>query len=156
MGNAAPMAPCHASWRWSPVLVMPRWSARGGGWWRDPTQAAQLDGYASDITRTFPANGKFTAPRALYDLVLASQDAAVAATKAGARFNDPHDATVAVLAQGMLDLGCWTRTRWAPPRTIDQRAYFPVLHAPHQPLAGHGCARLWQLCGTRRGGQVQF
>ena len=66
----------------------------------------ELDSYASDITRTFPADGKFTGPqRVLYDLVLASQDAAVAATKAGNRFNDPHDATVRVLAQGMLDVG---------------------------------------------------
>ena len=66
----------------------------------------ELDGYASDITRTFPANGRFTGPqRALYDLVLASQDAAVAATRPGARFVDPHDATVRVLAQGLLDLG---------------------------------------------------
>jgi Xaa-Pro aminopeptidase len=66
----------------------------------------ELDGYASDITRTFPANGRFTGPqRELYELVLASQEAAVAATRAGARFNDPHDATVKVLAQGMLDIG---------------------------------------------------
>ncbi len=65
----------------------------------------ELDGYASDITRTFPADGKFTGPqRALYDLVLASQYAAVNATRAGNRFNDPHDATLRVLAQGMLDL----------------------------------------------------
>ena len=42
----------------------------------------ELDGYASDITRTFPANGKFSGPqRALYELVLASQEAAVAATR---------------------------------------------------------------------------
>ncbi|WP_370870259.1 aminopeptidase P N-terminal domain-containing protein [Hydrogenophaga sp.] len=68
--------------------------------------SCELDGYASDITRTFPANGRFSGPqRALYDLVLASQDAAVAATRAGARFTDPHEATVKVLAQGMLDLG---------------------------------------------------
>jgi len=66
----------------------------------------ELDGYASDITRTFPANGKFSGPqRALYDLVLASQNASVAATKAGARFTDPHEAAVKVLTQGMLDLG---------------------------------------------------
>ena len=66
----------------------------------------ELDGYASDITRTFPANGTFTGPqRALYDLVLASQEAAVATTRPGARFNAPHEATVAVLAQGLLDLG---------------------------------------------------
>ena len=66
----------------------------------------ELDGYASDITRTFPANGRFTGPqRDLYNLVLASQDAAVAATRAGARFTDPHDATLRVLSQGLLDLG---------------------------------------------------
>ena len=66
----------------------------------------ELDGYASDITRTFPANGKFSAAqRELYELVLASQEAAIAATHEGARFVDPHEATVKVLAQGMLDLG---------------------------------------------------
>ncbi|MFP8835940.1 aminopeptidase P N-terminal domain-containing protein [Hydrogenophaga sp. XSHU_21] len=72
----------------------------------------ELDGYASDITRTFPANGRFTGPqRAMYDLVLASQDAAVAATRAGARFTDPHEATVKVLAQGLLDLGLLDRNK---------------------------------------------
>jgi Xaa-Pro aminopeptidase len=66
----------------------------------------ELDGYASDITRTFPANGSFSGPqRLLYDLVLASQEAAVAATRPGARFIDPHEAAVKVLAQGMLDVG---------------------------------------------------
>ena len=66
----------------------------------------ELDGYASDITRTFPANGKFTpAQRTLYDIVLASQDAAVKATQPGKRFMDPHDAATRVLAQGMLDTG---------------------------------------------------
>ena len=86
----------------------------------------ELDGYASDITRTFPANGRFTGPqRALYDLVLASQDAAVAATKAGARFTDPHEATVAVLAQGMLDVGLLDRNKVGSAQdVIDQRAYF--------------------------------
>lgn len=86
----------------------------------------ELDGYASDITRTFPANGKFTGPqRALYDLVLQSQVAAVAATKAGARFNDPHDATVAVLAQGLLDLGLLDRNKAGTAQdVIEKRAYF--------------------------------
>ena len=66
----------------------------------------ELDGYAGDISRTFPANGRFTGPqRDMYDLVLASQQAAIAATRAGARFTDAHDATVKVLAQGMLDFG---------------------------------------------------
>ena len=87
----------------------------------------ELDGYASDITRTFPANGKFTGPqRALYDLVLASQDAAVAATKAGNRFNDPHEATVKVLSQGMLDLGLLDADKVGNVEdVIEKRAYFP-------------------------------
>jgi Xaa-Pro aminopeptidase len=86
----------------------------------------ELDGYASDITRTFPANGVFTGPqRALYELVLASQDAAVAATRAGARFNDPHDATVRVLSQGMLDLGLLDADKvGSVDDVIEKRAYF--------------------------------
>lgn len=86
----------------------------------------ELDGYASDITRTFPANGRFTGPqRDLYDLVLASQDAAVAATKAGARFTDPHEATVKVLAQGMLDLGLLDANKVGTVQdVIDNRSYF--------------------------------
>jgi Xaa-Pro aminopeptidase len=86
----------------------------------------ELDGYASDITRTFPANGKFTGPqRALYDLVLASQDAAVAATRAGARFIDPHEATVKVLAQGLLDVGLLDRNKVGTAEdVIESRAYF--------------------------------
>ena len=66
----------------------------------------ELDGYASDITRTFPANGRFTpAQRTLYDIVLAAQEAAIKMTKPGKRFTDPHDAATRVLAQGMLDVG---------------------------------------------------
>jgi Xaa-Pro aminopeptidase len=66
----------------------------------------ELDGYASDITRTFPANGKFSGPqKALYEIVLASQAAAIAETRPGKRFMDGHDAAVRVLAQGMLDTG---------------------------------------------------
>ena len=86
----------------------------------------ELDGYASDITRTFPANGKFTgAQRELYDLVLASQDAAVAATKAGARFTDPHEASVKVLAQGMLDVGLLDKNKVGSLQdVIDNRSYF--------------------------------
>lgn len=86
----------------------------------------ELDGYASDITRTFPADGRFTGPqRALYDLVLASQDAAVAATRAGQRFNDPHEATVKVLAQGLLDLGLLDANKVGSVQdVIDNRSYF--------------------------------
>jgi Xaa-Pro aminopeptidase len=65
----------------------------------------ELDGYAADITRTFPVNGRFSgAQRAVYDVVLAAQRAAIATVKPGNAWNDPHDAAVRVLAQGMLDL----------------------------------------------------
>ena len=64
----------------------------------------ELDGYASDITRTFPVNGKFTgAQRALYDITLAAQEAAIAATKPGNTFMQPHEAALKVLTQGLLD-----------------------------------------------------
>ena len=66
-------------------------------------------GYASDITRTFPVNGKFSGPqRDLYQIVLAAQTAAKAATQPGAPYNVPHEAAVKVLAQGMLDTGLLT------------------------------------------------
>ena len=66
----------------------------------------ELDGYASDITRTFPVSGSFSGPqRDVYQLVLEAQRAAIAAVRPGARWNDPHDTAVGVLAQGMLDLG---------------------------------------------------
>ena len=86
----------------------------------------ELDGYASDITRTFPANGRFSgAQRALYDLVLASQDAAISATRAGAKFTDPHEATVKVLSQGLLDLGLLDKNRHGTVEdVIEQRHYF--------------------------------
>jgi Xaa-Pro aminopeptidase len=86
----------------------------------------ELDSYASDITRTFPANGRFSGPqRALYELVLAAQEAAIAATRPGARFTDPHDATVKVLAQGMLDVGLLDRNdAGSADDVIEKRAYF--------------------------------
>lgn len=64
----------------------------------------ELDGYASDITRTFPVNGRFSGPqKTLYEIVLDAQQAAIAATAPGTGFMDGHDAAVRVLAQGMLD-----------------------------------------------------
>jgi Xaa-Pro aminopeptidase len=88
--------------------------------------ACELDGYASDITRTFPANGKFTGPqRTLYELVLAAQEAAIAATRPGARFTEPHDASVKVLAQGMLDVGLLDKNKVGLAcDVIEKRAYF--------------------------------
>ena len=86
----------------------------------------ELDGYASDITRTFPANGQFTGPqRALYDIVLAAQYAAADATKAGARFNDPHNAALKVLSQGLLDVGLLSHDKHGSlDDVLEKKAYF--------------------------------
>ncbi len=66
----------------------------------------EFKGYASDITRTFPVDGKFTGPqRAIYELVLESQYACLDAVKPGAAFNAYHHAAERVLAQGYIDLG---------------------------------------------------
>ncbi len=70
----------------------------------------ELDGYASDITRTFPASGIYSGPqRELYDIVLAAQQAAIDATKPGARRVEQHAAATRVLSQGMLDTGLLDR-----------------------------------------------
>ncbi len=66
--------------------------------------ACEVDGYASDITRTFPVSGKFSAAQKdLYEMVLAAQAAAIAAARPGARWNEPHDAALRVIAQGLVD-----------------------------------------------------
>jgi Xaa-Pro aminopeptidase len=65
----------------------------------------ELEGYAADITRTFPVSGRFSgAQREVYEIVLAAQRAAMDKVRAGNAWNEPHDAAVRVLAQGMLDL----------------------------------------------------
>ena len=65
----------------------------------------ELDGYASDITRTFPINGRFSGPQKdIYEIVLEAQLAAIKAVKPGARFIAYHEKAVRVLAQGMIDL----------------------------------------------------
>ena len=65
----------------------------------------ELDGYAADITRTFPVNGRFSAAQKdVYEIVLAAQAAAIGAVKPGATWDDPHQAALKVLVQGMVDL----------------------------------------------------
>lgn len=66
----------------------------------------ELDGYASDITRTFPVNGKFSAAQKdVYELVLASQAAALAKVNPNNHWNAPHQAALDVLVQGFIDFG---------------------------------------------------
>jgi len=65
----------------------------------------ELHGYAADLTRTFPVNGKFSAEqREIYQLVLAAQAAAIAAVKPGNLWEAPHRAAVTVMTQGLIDL----------------------------------------------------
>ena len=65
----------------------------------------ELDGYASDITRTFPVSGKFSAvQKDVYELVLAAQAAAIAQVNPSNHWNAPHDAALDILAQGFIDL----------------------------------------------------
>jgi Xaa-Pro aminopeptidase len=67
---------------------------------------AELGYYASDVTRTFPVNGRFTdEQRAIYDLVLASQHAAIEAVKPGVAYTEAHEAALEVLVAGLVELG---------------------------------------------------
>ena len=67
---------------------------------------AEYQGYAADITRTFPVNGKYSIPQQeIYEVVLQAQEAAFAKVKPGNHWNDPHDAAVRVLTKGMVEIG---------------------------------------------------
>ena len=67
---------------------------------------AEVECYASDITRTYPVNGRYSpAQRALYDIVLAAQRAAIAEVRSGRPFIAYHDAAVRVITAGLIKLG---------------------------------------------------
>lgn len=67
---------------------------------------AELDHYAADITRTFPVNGKFSPEqKALYELVLKAQLAAIDATRVGVHYKYPHEVAVKILTEGLVELG---------------------------------------------------
>ena len=66
----------------------------------------ELDCYASDITRTFPVNGRFNPEqKAIYELVLEAQSEAIKQAKPGNHWNDPHEASVKTIVSGLVDLG---------------------------------------------------
>jgi Xaa-Pro aminopeptidase len=68
--------------------------------------AAEVDGYSGDITRTFPANGKFTEPqKAIYEVVLAAEREGVAMSAPGSSMRGIHDRATRILTEGMVDLG---------------------------------------------------
>ncbi len=81
----------------------------------------EYDYYASDVTRTFPVNGKFTPEqRAIYEIVLEAQLAAIEKTCIGNHWNDPHDAAVRVITRGLKNAGL---LQGSLPRLIRQGAY---------------------------------
>jgi len=85
----------------------------------------ELDGYASDLTRTFPINGRFSpTQREVYELVLAAQSAAIAEVKVGNQWERPHEAAVRVLARGFIDLGLCQGTVDAVIESGDYRRFY--------------------------------
>ena len=77
--------------------------------------------YAADVTRTFPVSGRFSEPqRAIYQLVLDAQQAAIKKVRPGARWNEPHDTAVRVLTKGLVKLGL---LRGPVPKLIKDEAY---------------------------------
>jgi Xaa-Pro aminopeptidase len=85
----------------------------------------ELNGYASDITRTFPVNGRFSGPqRDIYELVLAAQAAAIEQVRPSNEWEDPHRAALDVLVQGFIDLGLCKGTRETVIESGDYRRFY--------------------------------
>jgi Xaa-Pro aminopeptidase len=85
----------------------------------------EYQGYASDITRTFPVNGHFSGPqRDIYELVLATQLACIAEVGPGRKWDAYHDRAVRVLAQGFIDLGLCQGTLDSVIETEDYKRFY--------------------------------
>lgn len=68
--------------------------------------AAEIDGYSADITRTFPANGRFSAPqKAIYEIVLSAEEKGISLATPGSSMRAIHDAATRALTEGMVELG---------------------------------------------------
>jgi Xaa-Pro aminopeptidase len=77
--------------------------------------------YASDVTRTFPVNGRFSKPqRELYEVVLGANRAATAKARPGNHWNDPHDAAVVEITKGLKELGL---LKGRVPNLVKSQAY---------------------------------
>jgi Xaa-Pro aminopeptidase len=86
----------------------------------------EFDYYASDITRTFPVSGRFSpAQRAVYQVVLEAQTAAIERVRPGNHWNQPHEAAVRVITQGLAKLGL---LRGPAARLIKEKAYEPFFN----------------------------
>jgi Xaa-Pro aminopeptidase len=83
----------------------------------------ELEGYASDVTRTYPIGGRFTGPgRAVYEVVLAAQQAALELCRPGTTLPEIHDAAVRALVEGLVELGILSGD---PDDLIAREAYKP-------------------------------
>ncbi len=83
----------------------------------------ELEGYASDVTRTYPVGARYEGPaRALYEVVLAAQEASLAASKPGATLEAVHTASVRALVDGLVELGILSGARDG---LIEKQAYAP-------------------------------
>lgn len=81
----------------------------------------EVQGYASDITRTFPVSGKYSAAqREIYDIVLNAQQAAIKKVKPGNHWNDPHNAAVRVITKGLTEIKL---LKGSPQKLIKDEAY---------------------------------
>ena len=86
---------------------------------------AEYQSYASDISRTFPVNGKFSPEqRALYQIVLSAQEAAFDKCQPGKGWNEPHEAAVGVISQGLLDEGLLTGSLEQVIETTSYRQFY--------------------------------
>jgi Xaa-Pro aminopeptidase len=89
---------------------------------------AEYQNYASDVTRTFPANGRFSPEqRDIYQLVLTAQKSAIKAAKPGHAWTAPHEVSVKIMTQGLIDLGI---LKGSLDGLIEKKAYFPFF--PHR------------------------
>jgi len=88
--------------------------------------ACEYGMYASDVTRSYPVSGRFSAEqRKIYEIVLAAQKAGFAAVKPGAAFHEVHDATVSVVVDGLLALGILKGDRAEILRTRAYQKFYP-------------------------------
>ena len=107
----------------------------------------EFECYASDITRTYPVNGRFSPEqRAVYEVVLAANRAAIAKVRPGNHWNEPHEAAVRVITHGLVKLGL---LKGRVPALIKCRRLPALLHASHRPLARAGRARRGRLQDRR-------
>ena len=109
---------------------------------------AEYKGYASDITRTFPINGRFTkAQREIYDLVLETQMSCVEMVRPGVTHDEMKAHSVEMLTEGMVKLGLLKGEPGGPDQGREVQA---VLHAWPGPHARHRRARRWAFITTTK------